>query len=46
MYSKFHEDRKGEKHLKLGAKKVSGAECTSPMPILGEFLTVIRPNQM
>ena len=24
MYSKFHYNWKGEKHLKLGAKKVSG----------------------
>ena len=45
-YSNFHQDQKGEKHIKWGAKKVSGreeeGEDTSPRSILGQFKTVIE----
>ena len=41
MYNKFHQDRKGVKHLKLVAKKVSGeeGEDTSSRSILDKFQT-------
>ena len=45
MYSKFHQDRKGEKHLKSGVNKVSGEVDTNSRPISGEFQTVKTSDQ-
>ena len=48
MYGKFHYDPKGMKHLKLGAKKVSGeekGEDTSSRSILGDFQRIIKSDQ-
>ena len=47
MHRKFHEDQKREKHLKWGAKKVSGEEGRDARSrsILDQFQTVIKSDQ-